>query len=100
MAVTVVGASIVSTGGGFVRWAVDNTEWRVRSGAIGDAHDPAIASAQVVQWCASSSIASTILISLRNAGFTVKQIGGGPEFGRSSGVSTDTPLTFWEARSS
>jgi hypothetical protein len=47
----------------------------------------------------SSSTRDPIRASLRNAGFTVAQIGGGPEYPRDS-LSTNTPLRFFEARSS
>jgi hypothetical protein len=104
MTVTVDGASIVTSGGGFVRWSTDRTEYFVRSGHVGSVQDLAQPSAQVIQWCAPSSTRDSILASLRSAGFVVKQIGGSGEFlGQcrgSSGVSTDTPLWFFEARSS
>ena len=91
-ATTTDGAAIVTSGGGFVRWNIDRTEWLLRNAP------------QVIQWAAQSRTRDSIVTSLRGAGFTVKSIGGSAEFlGQcvgSSGVSTDTPLWFFEARSS
>src|SRR5262249_35162510 len=102
MTVTTDGASIVTSGGGFVRWATDRSVYLFNT--LDAFTGTAYASPQVVQWCAPSSTWSTIFQSLRNAGFAVRQIGGSGEFlGQcvgSSGVSTDLPLSFWEARSS
>jgi hypothetical protein len=104
MAATVDGASIVTSGGGFVRFATDITEWRVRTGTVGSAFDSAVPMQQVVQWCAPSSTRDSILASLRSAGFVVRQIGGSGEFrGECVGLSSvpaNLPLSFWEARSS
>jgi|SRR6516225_2232205 hypothetical protein len=104
MTATVDGSAIVVNGGGFVRFATDLTEWRVRTGTVGSAFDSAVPMQQVIQWCAPSSTRDSILLSLRSAGFTVKQIGGSREFvGQcrgSSAVPANLPLTFWEARSS
>jgi hypothetical protein len=91
-ATTTDGAAIVTSGGGFVRWNIDRTEWLLRNAP------------QVIQWAAQSSSRDSILASLRSAGFVVRQIGGSGEFlgqcVNARGVSTDTPLWFFEARSS
>src|SRR5262245_8426211 len=104
MTVTVDGASLVTSGGGFVRWATDRTEYFVRAGHIGSAQDPTPPSAQVIQWCAGSSARDPIIASLRAAGFTVSPIGGNGEFrGQclgSSALPANVVLSFWEARSS
>src|SRR5262249_24997507 len=106
MTVTTDGAAIVTSGGGYVRWSTDRTEYFVRSGHIGSAQDPNPPSAQVIQWCAGSSTRDSILTSLRNAGFSVSQIGGNAEFLAQSHVfnssalsaSASAALSFWEAK--
>ena len=106
MTVTTDGAAIVTSGGGYVRWTVDRTEYFVRAGHIGSAQDPTPPSQQVIQWCAGSSTRDSIINSLRNAGFAVSQIGGSREFlGQCFGfnssaisASANAALTFWEAR--
>jgi len=106
MSVTVDGASIVTSGGGYVRWSTDRTEYFVRAGHIGSAQDPTPPSQQVIQWAAGSSTRDSIINSLRAVGFTVTQIGGSREFLAQSFVfnssaisaSGNAALTFWEAR--
>jgi hypothetical protein len=104
MTATVDGSAIVVAGGGLVRFATDNTEWRVRTGTVGNAFDSAVPMQQVIQWAAQSSSRDSIITSLRSAGFIVRQIGGSGEFLaeclNARNVSINTGLTFWEARSS
>jgi len=106
MTVTTDGAAIVTSGGGYVRWTVDRTEYFVRAGHIGSAQDPTPPSQQVLQWCAGSSTRDSIISSLRNAGFTVSAIGGSREFlaqsfvfnSSAASASGNAALSFWEAR--
>jgi hypothetical protein len=92
---TVDGASIVTSNGGYLHWAVDRSAYLFQGWQ------------QVFQWAAESSTRDSIILALRAAGFSIKQIGGGPEYVRGPTfneigrkVSTDVPMTYWEGRSS
>jgi|SRR5215472_9031198 len=103
-AITTDGAAIVKSGGGFVRWATDRSVYLF--GGVDPVTQVAYASAQVIQWCAGSSVASNIVTSLRNSAFAVSQIAGSREFigecfvfnSSALPVSGTAALSFFEAR--
>lgn len=78
-------ATIIRSNGGFVQYATDVSAYTF------------FGFRQIAQFAATSSARDGILKALSNAGFTVTQIGGGPEFPRGT-LSTNTPLTFWQAQ--
>jgi hypothetical protein len=94
-AITTDGAALAVANGAFLNWAVDRSIY-----LFGTAP-------QVFQWAAESSTTGPIILALRAAGFSIKPIGGGPEYVRGPTfnetgrqISTDVPLTYWEGRSS
>ena len=92
-------ASIVKSGGGFVYFATGPAAYLGLSGTFGPMR-------QVAVWAGQSSNATSIIKSLSAAGFVTQPSGGGPEFPHAvsgvanSGISTNTPLTFWQTSTS
>jgi hypothetical protein len=95
---TIIRGSSVS-GGVFVLYATDISAYTFQN------------IPQTAKFATTSSASGPIITALRNAGFTVSQAAGSPEYPRYSsglsagslgpggtGISTGTPLLYWQAQ--